>query len=195
MAANSLGRSEDIPERSLAALRVADLLVFEEDRAARQALKAAGLHRSYLRLTEHREAESLEAVEKALINGSTVVYMSDQGTPTVADPGRELLVLAYRLRAHVQVIPGPSSITAALAACSFLHNGFVFLGFLPREEEAREATLRAHAHSKLPLVLLDTPYRRDALLASVKKVLGAERLCLLAEDISGPNESFCEAAV
>lgn len=193
MAANSLGQALDIPQRSLLQLREADLLVFEEDRAARQALKAAGIHRDYLRLSEHKEEATLDAVRKALSNSQTVLYMSAQGVPTLADPGRELLTIAYRLGASVNVIPGPSSITAALAACSFLENGFYFIGFLPREEELRRKTLQEFVSAPVPLIILETPYRQAALIESAIEVFGDDRLGLLAEDISGPKESFLEA--
>ncbi len=192
MAANTLGETLDIPPRSLIQLREADLLVFEEDRAARQALKAAGIHRDYLRWSEHREEATLDAVKKALSEARTVLFMSAQGMPTVADPGRDLLELAYRMGANVSVIPGPSSITAALAACSFLENGFIFLGFLPREENQRRLTLEKAGDAEVPLVILETPYRQRALLESVAAVYGETRMCLLAEDISGPHESYCE---
>lgn len=195
MAANSLGLPADIPSRSLSALQSADLLIFEEDRVARQTLKAAGIHRSYLRYTEHDEQETLDALRQAFQAGQTVVYMSDQGMPTVADPGRALLRIAYAMGVSVSVIPGPSSIVSALAACSFLENSFLYLGFLPREETERRQTLEAHADSGCPLVILEAPYRRQALLQSAKDVLGGERRALLALDISGPDEAFLEGTL
>ena len=195
MAANSLGLLIDIPQRSLLALKEADLLLFEEDRGARPALKAAGIHKEYRLWNEHKDEGTLDAVKAAFKLGHTVVYMSDQGIPTLADPGRDLLVLAYKVEAEVSVIPGPSSLTAALAACPFLENGFVFVGFLPREEEARQESLRKFSEQELPLLVLDTPYRRQALLQSVENVFGGEHCCLLAEDISGPAEKFSVASV
>ena len=55
LASGPLGDTSDIPPRSLEALKRGDLLVFEEDRMARQFLKAAGVHRDYLRLSEHKQ--------------------------------------------------------------------------------------------------------------------------------------------
>ena len=191
MAAGSLGADEDIPTRSLAALRTGDLLVFEEERVARSRLKAAGIHRDYLRLTEHREQSTLDAVASALASGQTVVYMSDQGTPVLADPGRELTAIAYRLGARVTTIPGPSSVTAALAACPFDCNRFRCAGFPPRDGIERRAFLTEVAgFAADPVVLLDTPYRLTTLLDACHSTLGARRKGLLALDISGPDEAF-----
>lgn len=191
MAANSLGRPEDIPSRSLEALRTAQLLVFEEDRPARAALKAAGVHRDYWKLSEHRQEATLEAVLEAFQRGETVCYMSDQGVPVVADPGRELLELAYRHKVKVEVIPGPSSITAALQACPFLGNGFRFVGFLPQKSDERKGALRELSNASDCLVILDTPYRLGALLIDCAESLTHERQALLAFNISCDDEEFC----
>jgi 16S rRNA (cytidine1402-2'-O)-methyltransferase len=189
MAANALGNPNDIPTRSLEALRTADLIIFEEDRVARQTLKAASIHRDYLRLTEHMEPDTLDAAKKALKAGQIVVFMSDQGTPTLADPGKKLLEIAYQQGAQISPIPGPSSVTAALSICPFLNGPFLYLGFPPREPDEREAWLAHYSHVDFPLVILDTPYRRPALIASCMKVLGADRRVLLVFDISGPEEA------
>ncbi|MCB0416918.1 MAG: hypothetical protein KDD39_04665 [Bdellovibrionales bacterium] len=188
LAGTDLGNHADIPARSLEALRTGQLLVFEGNRNARAFLKAAGVHRDFLCYSEHEERESLEAVESALRQGQVVVYMSDQGMPNVADPGRALLQLAYRLGSNIQIIPGPSSLTTALAACPFSTERFYFAGFLPRDSGARRKALGGL--QKHPVaVVLDTPYRLRALLDDAVAVFGPKP-ALLALDISGPQEQF-----
>jgi 16S rRNA (cytidine1402-2'-O)-methyltransferase len=135
------------------------------------------------------EQETVDAVKKALKAGQTVVFMSDQGTPVLADPGKKLLEVAYAIGAQVSPIPGPSSVTAALSICPFLNGPFLYLGFPPREPEEREAWLAHYSKVEFPVVILDTPYRRPSLIASCMKVLGAERRALLVFDISGPEEA------
>ncbi len=190
MAATHVGDVADIPARSLDALRHADLLIFEEDRPARSFLKAAGVHRDYLRYSEHDQKYTLSECEAALKKGQWVAYMSDQGTPGLADPGRDLVAMAYRLGATVQVIPGPSSMTAAIAACPFDCWAFHYLGFLPQEPGRRLVALRAAASLTRPLVIMDTPYRLKHLLGSCQQAFGASRRGFLAIDITGPAEAF-----
>jgi len=190
-AASHIGCLQDIPQRTLEILQKADLLVFEEARHARQLLKQAGVHRPYLLFSEHKEADSIEAVKKALTQRETVVYVSDQGCPNLADPGRELLELAYQRKAQVRVIPGPSSITSALAVCPFDVRQFFFAGFLPREPDKRRATLRKLSEMPCALVILDTPYRRQALLQDVETIMSPQgRHGFLAVDISGEAEQY-----
>ncbi len=195
MASTHIGDPSDIPARSLDALRHADLLIFEEDRPARSFLKAAGVHRDYLRYSEHDQKFTLSECEAALKKGQWVAYMSDQGTPGLADPGRDLVAIAYRLSAKVQVIPGPSSLTAAIAACPFDCWAFHYLGFLPQEPGRRLTALRAAAGMTRPLVIMDTPYRLKHLLGSCQQAFGASRRAFLALDITGPNEDFCSGTV
>lgn len=193
MAATAIGNVADIPARSLEALKQSDLLIFEEDRPARQFLKAAGLHREYWKLSEHQEQETLKEASRALKAGETVVYMSDQGTANFADPGLKLLELAYQLEATVNPIPGPSSLTAAISACPFDLKTFHYLGFLPRQESERNQVLHELSKTKEALVILDTPYRKNALLESAASIF-PKRRAFLAIDLSGPKQEFiiCE---
>ncbi len=190
LAGNSIGNPKDIPSRSLEALKSADLLVFEEDRGARVALKNAGIQRPYLKFSEHKQEDTLEEIKQALIEGKWVNYMSDQGMPTLADPGAMIVELAYHLGAKVQVIPGPSSITAALSACPFLENSFHYAGFLPRDEKNRVKELSQLLKQSASTIILDTPYRLKNLLESTIKSSSKDRMALLALDISGPKENY-----
>jgi len=193
MAATHIGNPEDIPVRSLEALRKADLLIFEEDRPARSFLKAAGIHRDYERWSEHKQSHTLETAIEGFGEGQWIVYMSDQGTPNLADPGHELLRAAYRLGVKVDVVPGPSSVTAALSACPFDTRRFEYLGFPPKEPDRRKEFFKDHLQSTKLLVVLDTPYRLKHVIESCKDVFGPSRDGFLALDISGNHEQFISA--
>ena len=195
LAANSIGCDADIPSRTLEIIRTADLLVFEEDRPARRLLKAAGVHRDYLRHNEHDEAFTRQEISSALNAGKTVLYVSDQGSASVADPGRTLVNLANELGASIKVIPGPSSITAAITACAFDCSRFDFVGFLPREENDRIEHLKKLKTRTQPQIILDAPYRLQNLLKSCQAALGANLECFLALDITGEDESYLSGKI
>lgn len=189
MLATHIGRADDAPARSIQTLQTADLLIFEEDRPARAALKIAKVHREYLKFSEHQQKETLAALRCCLLEGKTAAYMSDQGCPTFSDPGAALLKLAYELGANVRVVPGPSSLTAALAACPFPLDTFFFAGFLPRTPPARAARLAVLAARPDALILMDAPYRLEALLRACAEAMGKRR-GFLALDITGNEESY-----
>jgi 16S rRNA (cytidine1402-2'-O)-methyltransferase len=190
MAATSLGLPEDIPPRSLAMLREADLLIFEEDRPARSFLKAAGVFREYLKYNEHHQQDTLIQIRQALGNRKTVLYMSDQGTPTLADPGSAPINIAWESGADIRVIPGPSSVTAALSAAPFSCDKFYFGGFLSRDPENRIRELQVIRSLSCTWVVMDTPYRLQALLDACSSVFPADQRAMIALDISGPHEDY-----
>ena len=92
---------------------------------------------------------------------------------------------------HVHVIPGPSSITSALAVCPFDVTQFFFGGFLPRQQDKRLAQIRLLLAKREAVVLLETPYRRHAFLEDFCAVLDTEsRRGFLAFDMTGEEERF-----
>ncbi|MDD7984841.1 SAM-dependent methyltransferase [Lentisphaera marina] len=190
MASGAIGNTEDIPKRTLDAVRDSDMLVFEEDRPARAVLKAAKVHREYWKYSEQDEVHTLREVEKALKRGETVCYMSDQGCPTLEDPGSPVLKSAWSVKAQIQVIPGPSSVTAAISACPFSVKGIVVAGFLSRDQELREKELRKLSGSGHPFLVMDTPYRIRHILESLQTVLDPQKKFVLAVDISGEHEAY-----
>lgn len=190
MAANSLGLADDIPSRSLEAVRNADLLIFEEDKPARQTLKAAGVHREYLKYNEQSQRDILDTVREYLLNDKTILYMSDQGCPTLEDPGYEVCRTARKANARIKVIPGPSSLTAALSACPFSNKAFDFLGFPPREETQRKTFFKQMHGKKSLQIFMDTPYRLKRVLETCIQVFPEEAKGYIALDISGEDENY-----
>lgn len=190
MLSNHIGCALDIPQRALAVLQVADLLVFEEDKGARQALKSAQIHREYLKFSEHGQLDVLDTIKKTLKKGLSVAYMSDQGSPTISDPGSAILELVYELNANVKVVPGPSSVTAALSACPFDIKEYFFAGFLPREQNQRVKALRQVLQRSESIVLMDTPYRLKSLLELFDREIGKKRRGFLACNASCDDEQY-----
>ena len=197
LASTHIGNPQDIPVRALEALRSADLTVFESESQARQFLKAAGITRTYMYYSEHDESSTREAVREGLKKGSTITYMSDQGSPGLEDPGHRMAAMAYELGATVSVIPGPSAVTAAISACPFAVRQFVYAGLPPREPEARVTFLKAAVRYNSTVVLMDTPYRLAALSQDLGRLddVDRKRPLLLALDMSGEGERYWSGTV
>ncbi len=188
LGSNSIGNPLDIPLRVLEYIKTSDLLVFEEDRPARMVLKQAGVHRDYLKYSEHNQTDTLEQISLAFKLGKTVLYMSDQGCPNLADPAANILALAYKMEVKIQVIPGPSSVTAAISACPFDMNSFLYQGFLPRDSK-RDLKLKELTKIRSSIIILDTPYRLASILEACSNIF-KNRRGFLALDISGENENY-----
>ena len=129
MSATHIGNIKDTPKRLSELLESADLLVFEERKPSTKILRNAQITRPYLLFNEHQQESTLVEVRSTLKAGGTVLYASDQGCPTLDDPGSKLVALAMNVGASLQVIPGPSALTAALSACPFQPHPFIYAGY------------------------------------------------------------------
>ena len=125
--------------------------------------------------------------------------ISEAGCPAIADPGADLVAVAQRKGLPVRPLIGPSSILMGLMASGFNGQSFAFVGYLPIDQAAR--TRRIHemeqriARDDQTQIFIETPYRNDALVAELLRVLQPGlRLCI-ATDITGPAERITTRTV
>ena len=116
--------------------------------------------------------------------------ISDAGTPVFADPGLELVRGAVLIKARVIPVPGASSLMSALVCSGFSLNEFHYAGFLPRQSQARQVRLKKLKEIRTLLVILETPYRLNALLKDVQKIFKASTTTVLAMNLTQDNENF-----
>jgi 16S rRNA (cytidine1402-2'-O)-methyltransferase len=167
-----IGNLADLSPRAAEELGSADLVVSEDTRLAARLLAHLGVRRPMLSFSEHNAAARLPELLSRLAAGQTLALTTDAGMPAVSDPGAALVAAARDAGAAVEVVPGPSAVTAAMALAGVEAGGFVFGGFLPaRPAAARAARLQALLDAAgglgLPLVLFEAPHRIQALLAGL----------------------------
>jgi 16S rRNA (cytidine1402-2'-O)-methyltransferase len=123
--------------------------------------------------------------------GHDIGLLSEAGLPAVADPGAGLVAAAHRAGIAVDVLPGPSSITLAVAASGLQGQRFAFVGYLPTDAAQRTARVRAlEAHSKREQqtqVAIETPYRNAALMAALIDALQPSTLLSVACGLTLPG--------
>jgi 16S rRNA (cytidine1402-2'-O)-methyltransferase len=188
--ATPIGNLADLSARARAALEGADLIAAEDTRHTGALLKAAGIARPLLSLHQHNEARRVPEVLARLAAGDTVALVSDAGTPLLSDPGFELLRGAVQAGYEVQVVPGPSAITAALAVAGLPTERFCFEGFLPARSPERRAALAALAHEPRTLVFFEAPHRIAATLADLSAEFGAQRPAVVARELTKAHETL-----
>jgi 16S rRNA (cytidine1402-2'-O)-methyltransferase len=170
-----IGNLGDLSPRAAEALREADLVVAEDTRVAARLLRFIGARRPTLSFTEHNAGTRLPALLARLAAGETLALTTDAGTPAVSDPGSELVAAARAAGHAVEVVPGPSAVTAALAVAGVSGGGFLFGGFLPaRPPTGRFAELErlaaAAGNLGLSLVLFEAPHRVSRLLGELDRL-------------------------
>jgi 16S rRNA (cytidine1402-2'-O)-methyltransferase len=188
--ATPIGTLGDFPPRARDVLEGADQIFAEDTRRAGRLLShievaAGGRLRS---LHEHNESDRSSLALDTLVNGGSVVLMSDAGTPVLSDPGFLLVRAARQNRLRVASVPGPSSFTAALAASGQPPLPATLAGFLPARSGARVRRIAELAEVSWTLVVLLSPHRLAAELEDLCQGLGGERPATLLAEISKLHE-------
>ena len=114
--ATPIGNLSDLSERARQALEEADLIAAEDTRHTLGMLQAIGISKPMVSLHAYNEGQRVPDLLERLGAGEVIALVSDAGTPLLSDPGFELVSAAAGAGFEVRVIPGPSAITAALAA-------------------------------------------------------------------------------
>jgi 16S rRNA (cytidine1402-2'-O)-methyltransferase len=181
-----LGNLGDLSPRAADALRSADLVVAEDTRVAARLLAHLGARRPAVSFREDSAAQRVPELVARLDSGETLALTTDAGMPGVSDPGAQLVRAARQAGHAVEIIPGPSAVTAAMALSGAGATGFVFGGFLPaRPKGARRAALDRLIGSSgrlgLPLILYEAPHRIRTLLAELGEAVPDARVVACRE--------------
>lgn len=153
-----IGNLEDITLRALRVLREADVIACEDTRRTGKLLAHYEIKNSLVSHHEHNEERfAAELAERAKIED--VALVSDAGTPLVSDPGYRLVEACITAGVKVEVLPGASSLTTALAASGLPVGEVVFLGFPPRRGRERAELFERVACQTATFVLFESPRR------------------------------------
>lgn len=194
--ATPIGNYGDISLRALEVLKNADAVACEEFREGSTLLKKLGIgEKKLMILNEHNEKEGTEEVIQALLSGQTIALISDCGTPAFADPGTNLVKRCVDYGIPVSSLPGASSLMTAISLSPLPLREFYFAGFLPRAESERREKLAFLKTLRVPVILMDTPYRMGKLLAEIAMTFGKNCLITLAVDLTMPAESLMHGTV
>lgn len=175
-----IGNLEDLSPRAARILAQVGLVAAEDTRVTRRLLNHLGIRVPSLSYHQHNWRARLPQVIKAL-EDRDVALVCDAGMPVISDPGSELVSQAASAGFPVEVVPGPSALTAALSVSGFSGDAFTFLGFLPPRRRDRRQRLDSVAQMPMTLVLFEAPHRLKALLADVLEVLGDRQIALCRE--------------
>lgn len=191
--ATPIGNLEDMSPRAIAVLREVDRIAAEDTRHSAALLRHFGIDTPTQAMHEHNERQVCAQLLQRLEQGGTVAVISDAGTPLISDPGYPLVAQAHERGIPVVPIPGPSALLAALCAGGLPTDRFVFEGFLPPKSGARQRRLEVLAAETRTLVFYEAPHRLLASLKDMATLFGAERLAVLARELTKTFETVRRA--
>ena len=199
--ATPIGNLEDITLRALRTLKECDVIYAEDTRVISKLLARYEIKKPLQRLDAVTEIKKADEIIARLESGEHIAFVSDAGTPGISDPGARLVarvreqVKRSDLFTEIEVIPGPSALTAALSIAGIDATAFTFLGFLPHKK-GRQTALKKIAmmvrpdspRSEIPVVLYESPHRILKLLKEldvlkVPEVIIARELTKIHEEI------------
>jgi 16S rRNA (cytidine1402-2'-O)-methyltransferase len=193
LVATPIGNLEDISLRALRVLKEVALIAAEDTRTARKLLARLQISTPVTSYFEHNKLGKLNRILDALAS-SDVAVISEAGTPGLSDPGYELVRAALQRDIRVVPIPGASALTAALVASGLPTDQFVYLGFLPRQKNARRKLLQSVADEPRTLVAFEAPHRVRAALDDIADILGDRAICA-ARELTKVFEEFFRGSV
>ena len=180
MVGTPIGNLEDLTARAVRVLGRVALVAAEDTRVTRRLLAHLGVRVRLMSYHRHNWQGQLPTVLQSLESGD-VALVCDAGMPSISDPGSELAAAAAEAGFPVEVVPGPSALTAALAVSGLPGDQFVFLGFLPRRRNERRQRLQAVAALDGTLVVFEAPHRVKATLQDLLEELGDRRIAVCRE--------------
>lgn len=184
-----IGNLEDITFRAVRILREADLIAAEDTRRTQQLLAHLQIRKPLLSCHEFNEARRIPELLAKLQVGQSIALVTDAGMPTISDPGLRLVRAATDSSIPVEVIPGPSALTAALAGSGLATGPFLFYGFLPYKSAQRRKILTQLAPLPYALVFFESPYRIAKSVGDMAETLGNRR-AVIARELTKKFEEF-----
>ena len=183
--ATPIGNLEDLSARALRVLREVSLIAAEDTRHTGHLLQRFGLTTRTTSFHEHSDKGKAAELVERLKRGESVALVSDAGTPTISDPGVELVRLAREAGIRVEPVPGASAAITALSASGFAaSDGYLFLGFPPNKGRERRAWFdRFEAvRGVAPVVVFyEAPHRLHATLGELRRRVGNVNVVLARE--------------
>jgi 16S rRNA (cytidine1402-2'-O)-methyltransferase len=185
--ATPIGNLADITLRALSVLRSVDRIFCEDTRVTGMLLKRYRISTPLGAYHDHNAEEIRPVLLAALRSGERLALVSDAGTPLVSDPGYKLVRAAIAEDLPVTAVPGPTAAITALVLSGLPPDAFLFAGFLPPREAARQRALARWAEVEATLVFFESTPRLAESLADMARVLG-NRAAAVARELTKLHE-------
>lgn len=183
---------DDISIRAINTLKNVDLILSEDTRETQKILLQHQIEKPQISYRDQNHNKVIEHIKFLLEQEKDIALVSDNGTPTISDPGFKLIRAIRQANISISAVPGPSAVTAALSISGLPTDNFSFLGFLPKKSSQIAKILLEFGSLPTTLVIYESPFRIRKLLEEIHKNLGNRVVCV-AKDLTKKFE-FVETA-
>jgi len=183
-----IGNLGDITERAKDILNLADYIFCENPNHSIKLLNNLGIKKKLIGIHDYNEISIIKEYSSR-INKSIVALISDAGSPLISDPGYKLVRHCLQSDIFVTVIPGPTSIIAALQLSSFPINEFYYAGFIPKSRVLIKKYINEILTiDKTTIFLL--PSRKVSICLDILEEIIEDRKICIAKELTKINEDF-----
>ena len=192
-----LGNPGDASKRLVEAISEAQIIAAEDSRRFQRLCQDLGVSTKarIISFFEGNEEERTAQLISELQSGQTVLVVTDAGMPTVSDPGFKLVRAAASINIPIEVIPGPSAVTTALAISGLPTNRFCFEGFVPRTQGSREKFFENLRYEERTIVCFEAPHRLLDTLQTANNYFGNERLAVICRELTKTYEEIIRGTI
>ncbi len=190
LVATPIGNLLDITMRALKVLGEVDFIAAEDTRVSGKLLSHYDIKKPLVNYFEHNKSEMGEKILRRLQGGESCALITDAGSPAISDPGQDLCDLCIRNGVRVVPVPGACAAITALCGSGLDSHGFLFLGFLPRENNEKQKLLERISNESYTMVFYEAPHRLKKTLSEFCDVLGGDRVITISRELTKINEEF-----
>jgi 16S rRNA (cytidine1402-2'-O)-methyltransferase len=188
--ATPIGNLGDVTIRALEVLGSVPIVAAEDTRLTRRLFARHHIGTALTSFHARNARSRLPDLLARLRSGEDVALVTDAGTPSVSDPGEELVAAWAAEGGRVVPIPGASAALAAVSATGIAGPRWSFEGFLPRSGRERRERLERLAADPRGAVLFEAPGRLAATLADLVRICGADRPGAVCRELTKLHESI-----
>ena len=174
-------KSRDITLRAIDTLKEVDLILAEDTRQTLKLLNHLEISKPQISYHRHNEKDKIDEVRRLLDEGKQIALVSDAGMPRISDPGEALVETLIDEGYKIEVIPGVTALTTAIAYTNFDSDTFTFEGFLPMRPTRRRERLESLKYETRTMVFYEAPHKILYTLKDILKHLGERRICIARE--------------
>lgn len=185
-----IGNLSDMSTRAIDTLHNVDLIAAEDTRHSGNLLQHFLINTRTISLHDHNEQQRTGLLVQKLQAGDNIALISDAGTPLISDPGYTLVNTCRANNITVIALPGPCALTTALSASGLPTDRFMFLGFLPVKQKAKEASLTFASLQHMTCIFYEAPRRVKDTIQMCEHVLPSNHHVVLAKEISKRFETY-----
>ncbi len=187
--ATPIGNLEDITFRALNIIRNSDYILAESSARTSKLFSRYNIKKKIVTFNKDNEKKKCNTIINNLEDGHTISLVTDAGTPSISDPGYELIA-KVTTKYPVIPIPGASSLTCALSVSTIPINNFIFLGFLPKKTNERIKKIKEISSNNIPMVIYESKHRIKSLIKNIINIMGENTPIIIFRELTKIHESI-----